>query len=54
MITKKKNLLALAIFICSGQIVALVFWFIFKENFIVPMLIGSVVAYYVSYKSEKE
>ncbi|CAI8163593.1 MAG: Uncharacterised protein [Bacteroidota bacterium] len=52
-ITRKK-VKAFILFIIVGQIVSLLLWFIFKQNFIVPMLIASIVGFTLGYKKEEK
>lgn len=50
----RKKVKAFIIFIIVGQIVSLILWLIFKQNFIAPMLISSTVGFVLGYKEEEK
>ncbi len=50
----RKKVKAFIIFIIVGQIVSLILWLIFKQDFIVPMLIASTVGFLLGYKKEEK
>ena len=52
-VTRKKAK-SFVIFIIVGQIVSLILWLIFNQNFIVPMLIASTVGFLIGYKEEEK
>lgn len=49
----KNKIISAAIFIVVGQLVALIIWLIFKENYYIPMLIASTVGFLAGYKGKK-
>jgi hypothetical protein len=49
----KRKIIAGFIFLLAGQIVALLIWLLFKENYFIPLLIGSVVGFLAGYKAKK-
>jgi len=49
----KKAILSALIFILAGQLVALIVWLIFSENYFIILLFSSLVGFVLSYKFKK-
>ncbi len=47
----KRKIIAGLIFVFVGQIISLIIWFLFKENYFIPLLIGSTVGFIAGYKA---
>ncbi len=50
----KRKIISGIIFIIVGQIIALMIWKFFNENYFIPVLVGSIVAFLAGYKENKE
>lgn len=50
----KTKIISATIFIIVGQIVALIIWKYFNENYFVPMLIASTVGFLAGYRGKKK
>lgn len=51
---KKRKIYAYILSIVIGQIIALLIWFLFKENYFIPLFIGSIFAIVFGYKGNKK
>jgi hypothetical protein len=50
----KTKIISATIFFIVGQIVALIIWKYFNENYFVPMLIASTVGFLAGYREKKK
>ena len=48
----KRKYFSLLLSIVIGQIIAIIIWFIFKEEYFIGLLFGSIVGFLVSYKKD--
>ena len=50
----KAKLISGTIFILAGQLVALLIWWIYDLNYFKQMIVGSLIAFLISYKGKKK